>query len=260
MFKKILVVSATMLISVTTFANISLTGKYTGTLDSHGTYTQDITTTMRGISGNSAVTVVLDEAFEVDDMYVETTVGDLTFKLGDSSGSDPDVIKLGVTATVGDYTIGLNQESGGATTIDAGAMIGGIKVNTTNITNDARKTTAAYTIAGLDLGVTHQKVGSVNQIQSDVSTVVGATEGIGGFTLTGDVNQNAARDAFEDGSYGGSISTAVNALGTVKAKGHMTSADVKTYSLAVTRGIWTAEWEKAGSADGVTSLEAVLTF
>ncbi len=260
MFNKLLAAAAAMLLSATTFAGISLTGEYEGTLDSHGTYTQDIETTLKGTSGNSAVTVVLDEAFAVDDLYVETTVGVLTFKLGDYSGSNPDVTKLGVTATVGDYTVGLNQESGGSTTIDVGANLGGIDVDVTNITNDLRKTTAAYTIAGLNLTVKHQKVGDVNQIQSDVSTVIGAVEGVGGFTITGDVNQNAARNAFEDGSYGGSVSTTVAGLGTLKGEGHITSADVKTYSLAVTRGIWTAEWEKVGNADGVTSLKAVLTF
>ncbi len=260
MFKKLLVAAAAMALSATTFAGISLTGEYEGTLDSHGTYTQDIETTLKGTSGNSTVTVVLDEAFAVDDLYVETTVGALTFKLGDYSGSDPDVTKLGVTAAVGDYTVGLNQESGGATTVDVGGKFAGIDVDVTNITNDLRKTTAAYTVAGLDLGVIHQKVGDVNQIQSDVSTVIGAVEGVGGFTITGESNQNAARDAFEDGSYGGSVSTVVAGLGTLKTEGHITEASVKTYSLAVTRGIWTAEWEKAGSADGVSSLKAVLTI
>ena len=68
MFKKLLVATAAMAISATTFAGISLSGLYEGTLDSHGAYTQDITTTMKGTSGSSTVTVVLDGAFDIDDM------------------------------------------------------------------------------------------------------------------------------------------------------------------------------------------------
>jgi len=251
---------AAFLMSTASIAGVALSGKYTGTLNDSGVYTQDLETTIKGTADNSTVTVVIDEALDIDDLYVESILGALTFKLGDYSGDDPDVTKLNVTTTVGPITVGATQTSGGATTFDAGGTFAGITVNSTNITNTARKTTAAYSVAGLDLTVKHQKVGDVNQIQSDVSTVIGAVEGVGGITITGDVNQNAARDAFEDGSYGGSVSRAIAGLGTLKGEGHITSADVKTYSLAITRGIWTAEWEKAGSADGVTSLKAVLTF
>ena len=61
MFKKLLVATAAMAVSATTFAGISLSGLYEGTLDSHGTYAQDIHTTMKGTSGASSVTVVLDK-------------------------------------------------------------------------------------------------------------------------------------------------------------------------------------------------------
>ena len=258
--KKIIAALAAFLMSTASVAGVALSGKYTGTLNDSGVYTQDLETTIKGTSDNSTVTVVIDEALDIDDLYVESTLGALTFKLGDYSGDDPDVTKLNVTTTVGPITVGATQTSGGATTFDASGTFAGVTVAGTNITNTARKTTLTYSVAGLDLGVKHQKVGDVNQIQSDVSTVIGAVEGVGGITITGDVNQNAARNAFEDGSYGGSVSTTVAGLGTLKGEGHITSADVKTYSLAVTRGIWTAEWEKAGSADGVTSLKAVLTF
>ncbi len=116
MFKKLLAATAAMAISASTYAGISLSGLYEGTLDSHGAYTQDITTTMKGVSGSSTVTVVLDGAFDIDDMYVETTTGPLTFTLGDKSGDDPDEVSIGVTATSGGFTVGLNQVSGESTT------------------------------------------------------------------------------------------------------------------------------------------------
>jgi len=263
--EKTIAALAAFLMSTATLAGVDLSGKYTGTLNDSGVYTQELETTIKGTADNSTVTVVLDEALDIDDLYVESTLGALTFKLGDYSGDDPDVTKLNVTTTVGPVTVGVNQVSGGATTFDVGGKFAGIDVDVTNITNDLRKTTAAYTVAGLDLGVIHQKVGADHQVQSDVSTVLGQSldasgAASGGFTLAFDHNQNADRDEFEDGSYGGSVSTAIGALGTVKAEGHITDAKVKTYELSVTQGIFTGAWDKTGSADGVLSLEVVVNF
>ena len=256
---------AAFLMSTASVAGVDLSGKYTGTLNDSGVYTQDLETTIKGTADNSTVTVVIDEALDIDDLYVESTLGALVFKLGDYSGDDPDVTKLNVTTTVGPITVGATQTSGGATTFDASGTFAGVTVAGTNITNTARKTTGTYSVAGLDLSVAHQKVGADHQIQSDVSTVLGQSldaSGVasGGFTLAFDHNQNADRDAFEDGSYGGSVSTAIGALGTVKAEGHITDAKVKTYGLSVTQGIFTGAWDKTGSADGVLSLKAVVNF
>ena len=72
MFKKLLVATAAMAVSATTFAGISLSGLYEGTLDSHGTYTQDIHTTMKGTAGASSVTVVLDKVKDSEDISAVT--------------------------------------------------------------------------------------------------------------------------------------------------------------------------------------------
>jgi len=256
---------AAFLLTTATLADVGLSGKYTGTLNDSGVYTQDLETTIKGTSGDSTVTVVLDEALDIDDLYVESTLGALVFKLGDYSGDDPDVTKLNVTTTVGPITVGATQTSGGATTFDAGGTFAGITVNSTNITNTARKTTAAYSVAGLDLDVTHQKVGDDHQVQSDITTVLGQSldaSGVasGGFTVVFEHNQNTDGDEFEDGSKSGSISADVGALGTVKAEGHITDADVKTYGLSVTQGIFTGAWDKTDGTDGVVSLKAEVSF
>jgi hypothetical protein len=258
--KNIYTALAAALMTTASIADISLSGEYTGTLNDSGVYTQDIETTLKGISGDSTVTLVLDEALDVDDLYVESTLGALTFKLGDYSGDDPDATKLNVTTVIGPITVGATQTSGGATTFDAGGTFAGVTVNSTDITNVARKTTASYDVSGLSLDIVHQKVGDDHQIQSDVSSVVGAVEGIGGITVSVDRNQNADNDAFEDGSWGGSASAAIGGLGTVEVSGHKTSADVKSYGLSVTQGIFTGSWDKTGDADGVLSLKAVVSF
>jgi hypothetical protein len=239
-----------MLLSATTFAGISLSGLYEGTLDSHGAYTQDVTTTMKGTSGSSTVTVVLDGAFDIDDMYVETTTGPLTFTLGDKSGDDPDVVSIGVKATSGGFTVGLNQVSGGSTTLDVGGAIAGITFNVTDVTNSERETTATYEVAGLKATVVHNTVTAGNNIDTTLTTV------LSGLTLSANHDSNADGTSENEGS----VSKLLEGLGTVKVLMSKTSADVTTKELSLTRGIWTGTWSKVGSADGVTSLKASLAF
>ena len=250
MLKKLLVATAAMAISATTFAGISLSGLYEGTLDSHGAYTQDIHTTMKGTSGNSSVTVVLDKDFSVDDMYVETTTGPLTFKIGDSSGDDPDSTVLGVTMNAGAITLGLNQISGGNTTIDASTTLGGIAVSMTDVTATTRETTGTFAAGGLSTTVVYNKVAAGNNIDVTVSTTVA------GLTLSANHDSNADGTSENEGS----VSKALVGLGTVKGTMGKTGAGVTTKGFSLTRGIWTGEWEQVGSADGVTTLKASLAF
>ena len=250
MLKKLLVATAAMAISATTFAGISLSGLYEGTLDSHGAYTQDIHTTMKGTSGNSSVTVVLDKDFSVDDMYVETTTGPLTFKIGDASGDDPDSTVLGVTMKAGAVTVGLNQISGGATTIDASTTLGGIAVSMTDVTATTRETTGTFAAGGLSTTVVYNKVTAGNNIDVTVSTTVA------GLTLSANHDSNADGTSTNEGS----VSKALVGLGTVTGTMSKTSAGVTTKGFSLTRGIWTGEWEQVGSADGVTTLKASLAF
>jgi hypothetical protein len=250
MFKKLLVATAAMAVSATTFAGISLSGLYEGTLDSHGAYTQDIHTTMKGTSGNSAITVVLDKDFAVDDMYVETTTGPLTFTLGDKSGDDPDSTVLGVTMKAGAITLGLNQISGGNTTIDASGTLGGIAVAMTDVTSSTRETTGTFAAGGLSTTVVYNKVAAGNNIDVTVSTTVA------GLTLSANHDSNADGTSENEGS----VSKALVGLGTVKGTMGKTGAGVTTKGFSLTRGIWTGEWEQVGSADGVTTLKATLAF
>ena len=250
MLKKLLVATAAIAVSATTSAGISLSGLYEGTLDSHGAYTQDITTTMKGTQGNSTVTVVLDKDFAVDDLYVETTTGPLTFKIGDSSGDDPDSTVLGVTMKAGAITIGLNQISGGSTTVDASGVVGGITVAMTDVTATTRETTASYTAGGVTAKVVYNKVTAGNNIDTTVSTTVA------GLTVSANHDSNADGTSTNEGS----VSRDILGLGVVKGTMSKTSAGVTAKSFSVTRGIWTADWTKTGSADGVSTLKASLAF
>ena len=258
--KKLIAAMAALLMSATSVASIALSGTYTGTLDDSGVYTQDLVTTLVGATAAGAVTVTLDKDFAVDDMFVESTIAGIKFKLGEVD----DVTSIGASTTIGPITVGANQVSGGSTTFDASGSFAGVTVASTNVTSDARATTATYKVAGVSLELQHAKSGTDHQVEIVASKHLGGTTTIdgttGGFTVSVDKNQNAANDAFEDGSIGGSVATAIGGLGTVTASGHKTSADVKTIGLSVTSGIFTGSWDKVGSADGALSLKAVVTF
>ena len=258
--KKLLIAAVAALMSASSLASIALSGKYTGTLNDSGVYTQDLVTTLVGASAAGAVTVTLDKDFAVDDMFVESTIGGIKFKLGEVD----DVTSIGASTTIGPITVGVNQVSGGSTTFDASGTLAGVTVASTNVTSDARATTASYKVAGVSLEVQHAKSGADHQVEIVASRHIGGTTTIdgttGGFTVSVDKNQNVDNDAFEDGSIGGSVSTAIGGLGTVTASGHKTSADVKTIGLSVTQGIFTAAWDKVGDADGALSLKAVVKF
>ena len=258
--KKLLIAAVAALMSASSLASIALSGKYTGTLNDSGVYTQDLTTTLVGASAHGAVTVTLDKDFAVDDMFVETTLGGIKFKLGEVD----DVTSIGASTDIGPITVGVNQVSGGSVTFDASGSFAGVTVASTDITNDARATKASYSLAGVALTVEHAKSGTDHQVEVQASRHIGGTTTIdgttGGFTVSVDHNQNADNDAFEDGSWGGSVATDIGGLGTVTASGHLTSADVKSYGLSVTSGIFTGAWDKTGTADGVLSLKAVVSF
>ena len=258
--KKLLIAAVAALMSASSIASIALSGKYTGTLNDSGTYTQDLTTTLVGASAHGAVTVTLDKDFAVDDMFVETTLGGIKFKLGEVD----DVTSIGASTAIGPITVGVNQVSGGSVTFDASGSFGGVTVASTDITSDTRATKASYSLAGVALSLEHAKVGTAHQVEIVAAKHLGGTTTIdgttGGFTVSIDRNQNADNDAFQDGSWGGSVATDIGGIGTVTASGHLTSADVKSYGLSVTSGIFTGAFDKTGTADGVLSLKAVVAF
>ena len=245
MFNKLLVVTASIAVSASSVADINISGLYEGTLDSHGAYTQDIKTTLVGTSGNSSVTLVLDSD-TVDDLYVTTTSGPLTFTLGDKSGDDPDSTVFGVTMQAGGLKIGLNQVSGGVASADLSGVIGGVSLAVTDVTSSTRETTASYTLGGLTTAIVYNKVAAGSNIDTTISTTVA------GLTLSA----NQDRDSDGTSVSEGTISKDLIGLGVVE----LTMGTDNTKGVSLTRGIWTADWSQTGSTAGVASLMASLKF
>jgi len=185
-------------------------------------------------------------------MWVESTAGVLTLKIGDWSGDDPDVTKIGVSTTLGAYTVGLSQVSGGSTEIDASGTIGGISVAVTNVASEERETTASIASGGVSAKVVHNKVTAGHNSEIAVGTTV---MGLG---LEAVMDRNAG--ATNDNEF--SVSRAVGTLGTVKGIWNKTDAatPVTTKTVELTRGIWTGSWAQVDSADATVKLEAKLSF
>jgi hypothetical protein len=263
--KQLMAMTVALLLSTAALPDVSISGKYTGTVDSDGDYTQDIETTLKGLANDSSVTVTFDKDFAVDDMFVESTVGVAGFELKLKAGEVDDETSIGATTSVAGFNLGVTQVSGGTTRFDVGSSTAGITWKVADLNHSTRETTASYSLAGIKAGIVHAKSGDDHQIQNYASYHLGgsldeAGASVGGYTLSIDHNQNVDRDAFEDGSWGGSVSTAVGSLGTVKAEGQIKEDDTKTYGLSLTKGIFTGAWDKTGDADGVLSLKAVVTF
>jgi len=256
MFKKLLAVIAAMLLSATTFADVSLSGEYEGSLDDSGNYTQDVEVSVKGTSGDSTVTVTLDENGDVDDLWVETTLGAFVFKLGDYSGADgiddddADVTKFGVSTKVGNVTITVDQEIGKTAQLTVAGKVAGIDLSISDVLNSERETTATVVAGGVTIKTVHSKVTAGNNLDTTVSTTVaGNTLSVGHDSNSDGTSTNSA-----------SVSREITGIGTVKFETEKTSADVKTNTISVKRGIWTVEHKKVGSADGETSLKASFKF
>jgi cytochrome c2 len=122
----------------------------------------------------------------------------------------------------------------------------------TNVTNEARETTASITSGGVSAKVVHNKVTAGHNSEVTVGTTV---MGLG---LEAVMDRNAG--ATNDNEF--SVSRAVGTLGTVKGTWNKTDAatPVTTKTVELTRGIWTGSWKQIDSADATVSLKAKLLF
>jgi hypothetical protein len=151
---------------------------------------------------------------------------------------------------VGGMTVSVSKPSGGKESLDVKGKFGGIDVTVEDITRSDRETTIGTTIAGLTSTVGYQKTTAGTVLDLDTSTK------IGGFTVA--LEHDKAAD--DTTSNGGSVSMPLGLVGTVKGGVSIASTDVKTYTLEVTQGILTGKYEKIGTADGVVSVIAKMSF
>jgi hypothetical protein len=243
---KLLIAAAAVTLSTASLAQVSISGDYEGTLTQAGVYTQTLDLKLVGSTPFGSVTTIVDETQTMTDLYATAKLRsvDLTLGLVES------VSTIKASTTIGGMTVTVSKPSGGKESLDVKGKFGGIDVTVEDVTRSDRETTIGTTIAGLTSTVSYQKTTAGTVLDLDTSTK------IGGFTVA--LEHDKAAD--DTTSNGGSVSMPLGLVGTVKGGVSIASTDVKTYTLEVTQGILTGKWEKVGTADGVVSVVAKMSF
>jgi len=251
MNKLLLAAAAVTLSTASAQASVAISGDYEGTLTQAGVYSQTLDLKLVGSTPFGSVTTVVDETNTITDLYATAKLRGVDLTLGNMTIDDvanTSIIKA--STQVGGMTVCVSKPSGGKESLDVKGKFGGIDVTVEDITRSDRETTIGTTIAGLTSTVGYQKTTAGTVLDLDTSTK------IGGFTVA--LEHDKAAD--DTTSNGGSVSMPLGLVGTVKGGVSIASTDVKTYTLEVTQGILTGKYEKIGTADGVVSVIAKMSF
>lgn len=243
---KFLLAAAAATLSTASLAQVAISGAYEGTLSQDGTYAQTLDLKLVGSTPFGSVTTIVDETNTITDLYATAKLRGVDLTLGTVES----VSTIKASTTVGGMTVTMSKPSGGKESLDIKGKFGGIDVTVEDLTRSDRETTIGTTLAGVTSTVSYQKTTAGTVLDIDASTKVG------GFTVA--LEHDKAAD--DTTSNGGSISMPLGLVGTVKGGVSIASTDVKTYTLEVTQGILTGKWEKVGTADGVISAIAKISF
>ena len=243
---KFLLAAAAATLSTASLAQVAISGAYEGTLSQDGTYAQTLDLKLVGSTPYGSVTTIVDETNTITDLYATAKLRGVDLTLGTVES----VSTIKASTTVGGMTVTISKPSGGKESLDIKGKFGGIDVTVEDLTRSDRETTVGTTLAGVTSTVSYQKTTAGTVLDIDASTKVG------GFTVA--LEHDKAAD--DTTSNGGSISMPLGLVGTVKGGVSIASTDVKTYTLEVTQGILTGKWEKVGTADGVISAIAKISF
>ena len=243
---KLLLAAAAATLSTASLAQVAISGAYEGTLSQDGTYAQTLDLKLVGSTPYGSVTTIVDETNTITDLYATAKLRGVDLTLGTVES----VSTIKASTTVGGMTVTMSKPSGGKESLDVKGKFGGVDVTVEDLTRSDRETTIGTTVAGVTSTVSYQKTTAGTVLDIDASTKVG------GFTVA--LEHDKAAD--DTTSNGGSISMPLGLVGTVKGGVSIASTDVKTYTLEVTQGILTGKWEKVGTADGVISAIAKISF
>ena len=243
---KLLLAAAAATLSTASLAQVAISGAYEGTLSQDGTYAQTLDLKLVGSTPYGSVTTIVDETNTITDLYATAKLRGVDLTLGTVES----VSTIKASTTVGGMTVTMSKPSGGKESLDIKGKFGGVDVTVEDLTRSDRETTIGVTVAGVTSTVSYQKTTAGTVLDIDASTKVG------GFTVA--LEHDKAAD--DTTSNGGSISMPLGLVGTVKGGVSIASTDVKTYTLEVTQGILTGKWEKVGTADGVISAIAKISF
>ena len=249
--------------------NVSVTGTYEGTASVDATtkdltYTQSLDLVVLGNGPHGTVTMKIDEAGDVGDLYLDTNLFNFDVRLGKVDS----VTGIEVGTSIAGFTVSVHKAtgSGGATTVDASTVFGPINLSGEDVLDDDRLLSAGMEIAGIDVG------GSYQNTTTGTNTILDAGLGIQGISV--DVAHASIGDASvtKTGSSKhallGTMTSATNGTSVkgVKASlGDLSATLVNlnsnnTYTLALSRGIMTYSYEKVSGGASTVSAGVKVTF
>ena len=243
---KLLMAAAAATLATSAHAAVSISGDYEGTLTQSGVYSQELDLKLVGSTPFGSVTAIVDENQVLTDLYTTAKLRGIDLTLGTIES----VNTIKASTTVAGMTVTVEKPATGKESLDVSGKFGGIDVTVEDITRSDRETTFGSTIAGVTSTISYQKTTAGTVLDVDASTKVG------NFTVA--LEHDKAAD--DTTSNGGSVSMPLGLVGTIKGGVAIASTDVKTYTVEVTQGILTGKWEKVGSADGVISAIAKISF
>jgi len=277
--------------ALTANASVELTGDYEGTFTDGNpgaaTYTQDLDLKMVGRSGETQVTVLMENltggsVVTANQVFLETPLEGFEFKGGNYESQNGSGLlqttsavanQMEVGFDVAGFDLSVGQESGvGKATVDTSVAIAGMNVAVQNVTASDRFVTAVANFFGLgttletqDTVVGRNTAVSVNaNLALDVDTTVSVT----GVYM--DIND--ASTVTQDDGILGDISNANNGsdikggvvklattVGVVTGKMY-TVNDVATYAAEVERGVMTVGYTKSEDTNGIFDAKLAVAF
>jgi len=248
---------------------VSVTGTYEGTASVDTTtkdltYTQTLDLVILGTGPDGTVTVKVDEAGDVGDLYLDTNLFNFDVRLGKVDS----ITGIEVGTSIAGFTVSVHQASGtnGATTVDASTVFGPINLSGEDVLDDDRLLSAGMEIAGIDVG------GSYQNTTTGTNTILDAGLGIQGIgidvahasigdasvTKTGD-SKHALLGTMTSATNGTSVKGVKASLGDLSAKLVSLNSN-NTYTLAFERGIMTYSYEKVSGGTSTFSAGVKVTF
>jgi len=276
-------------LTTATFADVSITGAYEGTVTENTTtsnyeYSQDLDITVRGKMGDTTVTATFEDmtggsTVTSKQVYMETKVIDgINFKGGNYKGQNGTGLlqkkssatnKMKVSTDVAGFGVAVNQVSGASEqTYDFNGKVGPADVTIQNATNDTRYITVGGELQGIkvvfesqeastgntNMGVSASAtVGSIDVtgVYVDVQDASGITQDDG---ILGDIS-----DANADTTVTGIVASTGTEFGTVTGK-YITKNDLNTMVGKIKVGDIEYGVSKTENADAVFDAKLTVTF
>lgn len=289
--KKLVLATALATMATVSFADVSISGKYQGTIKEDSTtgnytYTNDLDLTLKGKVGDTVMTSTFenigkdtsDSSVKVKMVYIETPLTDgINFKGGtfrhkNGTGllqESSTKTRMRVTGDLGDFNVGVTQESNtGDSEYSFGGKLGPATVTVYDAMEDDRFITVTGEMGGVNLAYETQEYSA-----GKTNTGVSAGLSVGGIDLTGvylDVQDTAGvfqtdgvignvSDANNGTTVTGFVASTDTSFGKVTGK-HITKNDINTLVGQVQVGDWKFTTTKPENADATYSASIKVSF